>query len=638
VIALAARTFLDRWTLFVGTVLAVAFGVGIVHAGMTIILGVENAAPPVDASPAAAEAFRQAASGANTLSGLTVMLGAFVAASTIGFAVDQRRRDLATLRIVGVTAAQIRRLLLGEAFLVAVVGSATGILLGIGLTSVQRMILIGSGVLPVEIETPIQPAVLVLDIVVAVAVSISGAWGSARRATRVRPLDALRRTQEEMREMGRRRWLVAAVALLLTGVQVFYSASSGGILIPLLLGLGIIITASAAMSRLAPLLVPAVAGLVSAIAPRHPVSATTVANLRDSVRRTASCAAPMIVLVSIVMGLQGILDTQTAAGETERALLRADLVASGQAFDYGLAEEIDGIALAAPETVVPLAVRLVRNNVALDGPGTVVAVDPDRFQQIRTLPPASGSLEDFGPNTIVFGSGLDSLTVNGEYDEVSLQVEGRTIPFGQAARLPETLAGTDGFYIDRSILPASMLDRNTSVLVQLELDADVDSVRSELAALGATSIETPSALAHEDKSTKDGENRAVMGAIVGLGSLYALISVLSTVAISIGQRSAELATLRLSGMTRLQVQGSVAAETLASTLIGLLLGAAAAIAALVGLWIATFRAYGTPVIAIPWTLLVGITVLTTALVAATSIISTRSVLRVSAVKAVGALE
>lgn len=75
-IPLAARTFLDRWPLFVGTIAAVAIGVGIVHAGMTIILGVENAVPPVDATPKAAEAFRQAASGANALTGMTVMLGA----------------------------------------------------------------------------------------------------------------------------------------------------------------------------------------------------------------------------------------------------------------------------------------------------------------------------------------------------------------------------------------------------------------------------------------------------------------------------------------------------------------------------------------------------------------------------------
>ncbi len=57
-IPLALRTFADRWQLFVGTVLAVTAGVAIVHAGMTIILGVENAVPPDGSTPAEAEAFQ----------------------------------------------------------------------------------------------------------------------------------------------------------------------------------------------------------------------------------------------------------------------------------------------------------------------------------------------------------------------------------------------------------------------------------------------------------------------------------------------------------------------------------------------------------------------------------------------------
>ena len=55
------------------------------------------------------------------------------------------------------------------------------------------------------------------------------------------------------------RWIVAAIAIALTAVQTYFSATTGGMLIPLLLGLGIVITASVAMSRLSPLLVPAVA-------------------------------------------------------------------------------------------------------------------------------------------------------------------------------------------------------------------------------------------------------------------------------------------------------------------------------------------------------------------------------------------
>ncbi|MEJ6550360.1 hypothetical protein PQI66_12480 [Corynebacterium sp. USCH3] len=66
---LAARTFADRWQLFIGTVLAVTIGVAIIHAGMTIILGVEGAAVPETVPPEQVEDFHQAAEGASTLTG-----------------------------------------------------------------------------------------------------------------------------------------------------------------------------------------------------------------------------------------------------------------------------------------------------------------------------------------------------------------------------------------------------------------------------------------------------------------------------------------------------------------------------------------------------------------------------------------
>lgn len=642
-IRLAVRTFFDRWQLFVGTVLAVTAGVAIVHAGMTIILGVEKAEAPSGSTPEQAEAFRQAANGASTLTGMMVMLGAFltvfVVGSTFSFAVDQRRGDLAILRLSGVTSRQVSGLLLAEAFLAAVLGTVAGALLGIGLTAVQRVILTSLGTFPTGLVVPVRPAVLVLDLVVAVTVCLAGAWGPARRATKISPLDALRRSNSEQRLMTTRRWTAAVVAIALTAVQTYFSATAGGMLIPLLLGMGIVITASVAMSRLSPLLVPAAARALTPLARRSPVTDLAVANLRDAVRRTASCAAPMIVLVSLVMGLQGILDTQTRAAATEAThLLRADLIATGDGIDLDALHTIAGVSLAAPETVVPLAVQLTRGGATTDGPGTVVAVDPVAFRATHLQRPGIGDIADFGSDSIVFGPGLDSTMVHPHYDEITVTIAGDTVTLYEAARLGETIAGVDGFYIDRSVLPPDLLDRPTTVLIQLEPGADTGVVERELTAAGATTVQTPAESSERQDSVKDSENRGVMAAIVGLGSLYALISVLSTIAIAIGLRRSEMATLRLAGLTRRQIQHTAVVEALAATTIGLILGAIAAVLALVGLWAATYRVYGTPVIAIHWTLLGGITLLTAALTTITAIVATRSAIKTPAIQALGRQE
>ncbi|PMD06203.1 ABC transporter permease [Brevibacterium paucivorans] len=643
-IRLAILTFFDRWQLFVGTVLAVTFGVAIVHAGMTIILGVEQFQVPETITGAEAESLRQAASGASTLTGMTVMLGAFltifVVGSTFTFAIEQRRKDLAILRLTGVTAKQIRRILLGEALLVALLGAGAGAVLGFGLTAVQRTVLTWLGTFPEELTTPLQPAVLVLDVIAALIVCLAGAWGAARRTTKVTALDALRRSDQDERVMTIRRWIVAIIATVLTAVQIYFSTTVGGMLIPLLLGLGIVITASVAMSRFAPLLVPAVARIFTPWARRAAVPELAMSNLRDAIRRTASCAAPMIVLVSLVMGLQGILDTQTKAAATEpEILLNTDLIATGESLDPQTVSSVEGVSLAAPETVVPITVHLKNDGVNTPGPGNVVAVDPDAFRATHLQEPQRGELEQFDENSIILGPGLDSTLIADTYQAITVTINDEQTELTEAARMAETLAGQHGFYIDRAIVPDDMLaDRPTTFLIQLNHGADPDQVATDLQELGASSVATPEAMGAEEDSVAADENRAVMAAIVGLGSLYALITVLSTLAISITQRRSEIATLRLSGLTRRQVYGTTILEALASTLIGLVLGAAAAVLALVGLWGATQQVYGTPIIAIPWALLGGITLLTAGLTAATALLATQAAMKPPAIQALGTRE
>lgn len=444
-------------------------------------------------------------------------------------AVDQRRGDLALLRLGGVTGRQIRRLLLAEALLTAVPGDVLGAIVGLGLTGVQSRILAGLGTFLDGLETPVQPGVLVLALVAAVVVCLIGAWGAARRATRISPLDALRRSPTDHRVMMVRRWMVAVLAAVLTGVQVAFSVVVGGVLIPLLLGLGIGVTVSVAMSQLAPLLVPAVARLLLLLpGPRGSVLAgLAVASLRDAVRRTASCAAPMIVLVSLVMGLHGILDTQTEAAETEASrLLDADLLgavpgAEGSRAVVTEVRGIDGVSLVAPETVVPLNVGLTDGGVTTNGPGTVVAVDPDAFRETRRQHPDTGDVADFGPDGVVLGPGLEGIAVRGHLDQITVDIAGEPVVLREAARMAETLAGADGFYIDRVVLSlteSELLDRETSLLIQLEPDADPAEVAAELENTGVSDAQTPVDLGSEAGGTADSENRAVMFAIVGLGS------------------------------------------------------------------------------------------------------------------------
>jgi len=62
---------------------------------------------------------------------LSLLVGMFLIYNTMTFLVMQRRRLIGTLRLLGVTRRQVFKLIIGEAFLLAIVGTIVGIALGI---------------------------------------------------------------------------------------------------------------------------------------------------------------------------------------------------------------------------------------------------------------------------------------------------------------------------------------------------------------------------------------------------------------------------------------------------------------------------------------------------------------------------
>ena len=63
------------------------------------------------------------------MSAIALFMAMFVVASTFGFVVAARRRELGLLRLVGATPGQVRRMVLGESAVVAVLATVAGCLL-----------------------------------------------------------------------------------------------------------------------------------------------------------------------------------------------------------------------------------------------------------------------------------------------------------------------------------------------------------------------------------------------------------------------------------------------------------------------------------------------------------------------------
>ncbi|MFE2617946.1 ABC transporter permease, partial [Micromonospora chalcea] len=123
--------------------------------------------------------------------GYVVLLIVFVVAGTIGLSVRHRRRDLALLRAVAATPGQVRRMLVAEAALLALAGSAIGGPAGLLAARWVHGELVGRGFVPAGFPMTGGLFAVPAAIGTAVLVAVVAALIAARRVTAIKPIEAL---------------------------------------------------------------------------------------------------------------------------------------------------------------------------------------------------------------------------------------------------------------------------------------------------------------------------------------------------------------------------------------------------------------------------------------------------------------
>ncbi|GAB3582407.1 hypothetical protein GCM10027445_55680 [Amycolatopsis endophytica] len=616
---LSWNTFTDRWPLFLGAVLTVCLGVALVQSSLLIL---------VSAATAGGEVAEAVTLLALTL-GISAFLAVFIVSSTFAFTVAQRRRDLALLRLVGGGRGQVRRLLLSEALLLGVIGTVTGVPLGLLVMRSQAWLLRTLGFVPGEFTPRWQDWILGVSAGIGLAVAVAGVLAASRRAAKVRPLEALRETGEATRVMTGTRWFFGALFLAGATAMAIVSAfvpADGAIA----LAINTALAAAVALTALSPMVVP-LAGRLAGLVLRGPLGRLAEANLRDGVRRSASTAAPLIVLVALLVAQAGALATIAAGARNEQqADLRGDLVVT----TTGPADlDVPGVVSVSAQTRLPIAIttRTDEGDGEVDTEteqGVATVVDPAAYAGAHVRGPQSGSLADLTGATIAVGPGFRPVG-----STVTARIGDRELDLRIVAVLPETLGGGAEFLLPRDIVPAGLLaSAPTESIVRLGPGAEP----AALAAHGevTTVDEWLDRAGAEQQETSTG----IMTVIMGLAGLYALIAVINAVVIAATDRRREFAVARVTGLTRGQVVRSAVLESGAVTAIGLVLGGLAASVTLIGISSATGRITGQAVLVVPWGLVAVIVLGAFAVVGATSTWTALSATRPNPVSLTGAAE
>ena len=261
------------------------------------------------------------------LSLLALVVGMFLIYNTITFSVVQRRPIIGTLRCLGVTQAEVFRQVLLETLLLGAIGGVLGIGLGI---------LLGRGAVGLVSQTindlyytvnvrsvDVDPWTLAKGFGLGLAASLLAALAPAYEATSIPPITALRRSAGEQRV----RWLLPRVALtglvmLAIGAAMLLLSRAlvvnlGGIFFVLIgLALASPMATIGLMGSLQPLL-DRLAGLVGRLSARGVVNA---------ISRTAIAIASLMVAVSVIIGLQSMINSfRTTVESWLDASLTADV-------------------------------------------------------------------------------------------------------------------------------------------------------------------------------------------------------------------------------------------------------------------------------------------------------------------------
>ena len=533
-----------------------------------------------------------------TTCGLAAFVSVFVVAGTFSYAVAARRREFGLLRTAGATPRQVRRLVLGEAIVVGVLASAVGGALGTVVAPRFARWLARSGFAPDDFTAHFIFWPVAAAFGTGLLVAVTGAWLAARRAGRVRPVEALREAAVDGRPMPLTRWIVGLGALAAAApiIAVFANVRSADATALVLLVAMLLIVACAMFS---PLVIPPLVWLLTAplAAARGATGMLARNGARTAVRRTAATASPILVTVGIAAATLISLGTLFSAVESAtRDRITADAVAVS-AGGPGIADPtvaalraVPGVEAAVPATDTSVFVR--DGDSPEDWQGRYIN-GPDAAR-VLNIPLDAGSLDDLtGTGTVAVSAGRWKV--------------------GETASL--WLGDATPVRLRVVAVLAKQVDLTDTVLLPWELRAGHAQPLANVVYLRGVPASTVDGVAvipvRDFVSVADEEqretNRLAAIGVLGMALLYTGIAIANTLVMATADRSRELATLRLSGATPRQLLRMIGVEAVLVTCVGVLLAAVVTAVVVAGMRAALDGLAPSVRIDAPWRVLAGIT-------------------------------
>ncbi|MCD9199106.1 FtsX-like permease family protein [Aeromicrobium wangtongii] len=505
---------------------------------------------------------------AASFAGTVAMLVAFVLAGAVTVSVAGRRRELALIRSIGGTPAQVRGLVANETAIVAALSALPGIALGYAITGQLADLLRSVGILPDSLPLTVGPLPGLAALVTMVVAAYIAAQAASRRTSRMTSTQAMVESATEARRPSRvRGWvglgLLAASFVISVGPLVMpdENGAAATASVGILAAIGLAVCAPMLLGRV----VEAFAGRV-----RTGASAPTwlaVANLRVFSRRFSGvmAASAMLMIFTLTYALSQTTLIR-AMEDTARDGTMAQLSVTGGALG-GVPNDVladiraaDGVQAAAPVSTTSVAWTHRTLGDEATEPESAMILTP-QASKVLDLDVQHGSLRGLTGNTVAVGSDVASSRDAEVGKVVRMALGDGTDVKAQVVAVYGRQLGFGSIVLSRDLAlqhTTSRLDQG--ILVRAD---DMDRATRSLAALTASHP----GLAVEDVAHPDGPSATTQSLALNAATLVVLLGYLTlTIANRIvamtTQRRGEISAIRFAGATRRQVLAMTRREAL----------------------------------------------------------------------------
>jgi putative ABC transport system permease protein len=539
--------------------------------------------------------------------GVALFVGSFLIVNTFSMLVGQRSRELALLRAIGASRAQVIRSVLAEAVVIGLVGSGLGILLGVLIAYGAKALIHSLLGADIASDLPVRASTILLSVLVGVVVTVLAAGIPALRASRVAPIAAMRGDATATAGGLRRRGFIGAALLVAGAVALVSSVTRREV--PWMLAAAGSGTAVLGMLIVAPV---ATRPFVRAIAwPFVSVGGVIGKLARENSlrvpRRTATTASALMIGLALIAGLAVLAQSVKAS------------VSSGVANELRSDYVLNGGTSPVPSSVAATASALPGvHSVATVG---TVDIQVGGFKTVASATTAAEAADNF---VVSMRAGrLDALNLT----TVLIDARTATSQGWKVGDILDTTVGTidseklvvGGIYEDSQAFSHIIVDRSlyltavptsqqvdTHVFVRAQPTADLTALRASLVAIAkpylVISVQDAGEFADAQGSAID-TLLNLLYVLLLFSVIVAVLGIINTLALSVFERTREIGLLRAIGLRRRQLSGMITIEAITTAVFG------AALGTLIGLGLGValqhgLKTQGLTTLAIPWLLIV----------------------------------